>query len=155
MENQEDFLESYRLNADLVYRICFLYLKQAADAEDAAQTVFLRLLQKKPAFASPEHQRAWLIAAARNHCKNQLLHWWRRKRADAAPPAEEPPPERGLLEEVLALPEPQRVAVYLYYYEGYQTAEIAHMLSQKESTVRSRLRLAREKLRLMLKEEME
>ena len=43
--------------------------------------------------------------------------------------------------------------VHLYYYEGYQTAEIAAMTGQREGTVRSRLSRARAKLRDLLKGE--
>lgn len=154
--SETEFLKIYQRNTEAVYRVCFLYLKQAADAEDAAQTVFLQLLQKNPNFSSLEHERAWLIVTAKNHCKNLLRHWWRRKRVDLTSLTEqalEKSPADSVLAEVLALPRDQRLAVYLYYYEGYRTAEIAQMLKQNESTIRSRLRLAREKLRLMLEEE--
>ena len=45
--------------------------------------------------------------------------------------------------------------IHLYYYEGYQTAEIAAMTGQREGTVRSRLSRARDKLRRLLKGEPE
>lgn len=53
---------------------------------------------------------------------------------------------------VKALPVPYREAIHLYYYEGYSTAQIAQILDQKESTVRSRLKRGREKLRPLLEE---
>ena len=48
-----------------------------------------------------------------------------------------------------------RSVIHLYYYEGYQTAEIAAMTGQREGTVRSRLSRARDKLRRLLKGEPE
>lgn len=51
-------------------------------------------------------------------------------------------------EAVKALPVPYREV----YYEGYSTAQIAQILDQKESTVRSRLKRGREKLKPLLEE---
>ena len=42
--------------------------------------------------------------------------------------------------------------IHLFYYEGLSTAQIAAILEQKESTVRSHLMRGREKLRSILKE---
>lgn len=53
---------------------------------------------------------------------------------------------------VKALPVPYREAIHLFYYEGYSTAQIAQILDQKESTVRSRLKRGREKLKPLLEE---
>ena len=53
---------------------------------------------------------------------------------------------------VKALPVPYRETIHLYYYEGYSTAQIAQILDQKESTVRSRLKRGREKLKPLLEE---
>lgn len=51
------------------------------------------------------------------------------------------------------LEEKYRLPVYLYYFEGYQSAEIAKLLHTNASTVRSRLAKARNILRLELEEE--
>jgi RNA polymerase sigma factor (sigma-70 family) len=44
-----------------------------------------------------------------------------------------------------------REVIHLFYYEGYSTAEIAGLLHKNESTVRSLLHRAREKLKVDLK----
>ena len=46
-----------------------------------------------------------------------------------------------------------RAVVHLYYYEGYSTKEVAKILLRNESSVRSDLKRAREKLKRILKEE--
>ena len=51
-----------------------------------------------------------------------------------------------------ALPKAHRLALYLHYYQGYTTGEIADMLGENPSTVRSRLAAARKKLKLKLEE---
>ena len=50
----------YTRNVDAVYRICYVYLRSRADAEDAVQSVFLRYLQKQPEFRDENHERGWL-----------------------------------------------------------------------------------------------
>ena len=63
-------------------------------------------------------------------------------------------PEEGtLLEAMQALPARDRAVLHLYYYEGYQTAEIAALTGLREGSVRSRLTRARTRLRQVLKGE--
>ena len=46
-----------------------------------------------------------------------------------------------------------RAVIHLFYYEGYQTEEIARILGRSPSTVRAQLTRARQKLRTLLKED--
>ena len=59
----------------------------------------------------------------------------------------------NVLQAVMSLPEKYRVAVYMFYYEGYSTLEISKMLGKTDTTVRSLLYRARGKLKDLLKEE--
>ena len=105
---------------------------------------------KEMIFESHEHEKAWLIVTAQNHCKNQLKHWWRK----TIPfdmnihDSSHNNPHNDILELVMKLPDKFKIPIYLYYYEGYQTDEIAHMLSLNPSTLRSRLKKGREILKL-------
>ena len=56
-------------------------------------------------------------------------------------------------EAVKSLPEKYSEVIHLYYQEGYSTADMAAILNKKESTVRSDLKRARDKLKEILKEE--
>ena len=143
----------YHRHVDMVYRLCFSYLKNRADTEDAVQSAFLKMIQTKKTFASIEHEKAWLIVVAGNICKSALKHWWR-KRSDieeysflAAPEEHE---EQELFHAVLALPDRCKTVVYLYYYEGYSTEEIAVMLKRPVSTVRNQLSDARRAIKKKL-----
>jgi RNA polymerase sigma-70 factor (ECF subfamily) len=151
----EEFTETYRRRADMVYRLCMVYLKKPADAEDAAQAVFLKLLQSYPAPRDLEHERAWLITTAKNHCKDVLKSAWRTRRVDLETLPEPASRGRGVergeaVERLLALPEKYRTALYLYYVEEYSVREIAEALSRKESTVQSQLLRGRKKLKIDL-----
>lgn len=140
----------YQRQADTVYRVCFLFTKNAQDAADLTQSTFLRLLQHQPEFHSDAHEKAWLIVTAGNLCKDFLRHWWRRVAPleEAEEGAAESSPETDQVrEQLLALPEKYRLPLYLFYYEGYSTAEIGQLLHKKESTVRSLLHRGRGQLR--------
>lgn len=149
----EELTAIYQRHADTVYRICFSYLKNAADAEDLTQETFLRLLSSAPSFESQRHEKAWLIVTASNLCKDQLRHWWRKRESleDHAERLSAPPSEESeTLSAILSLPEKYRLVVFLHYCEGYSTAEIAELLHCPDSTVRSRLLRARKQLKLRL-----
>ncbi len=154
--SQEELAGLYRRRFKMVYQICLVLMKNVPDAEDAAQTVFRKALERAEPFRDPEHEKAWLIVTARNECKNQLKHWWRTRRAGEEALeslAWEQPEDRAVWDQVAALPKPQRLVLYLHYYQGYATGEIADMLAENPSTVRSRLAQARRKLKLKLEEE--
>ncbi len=149
----EDVIPAYE---NTLYRAALAILGDPQEAEDVVQEAFLRLWEKDPAFESPAHQRSWLLKVTVNGCKNRLRAPWRRRTApllESYPAADEE--EQAVLEVIQSLPPKDRAALHLYYYEGYQTAEIAAMTGWREGTVRSRLARARDKLRELLKGEWE
>ena len=139
--------------SDLILRLSYTYLKSTHDAEDICQTVFLKLLTGGPAFDSPAHEKAWIIRATANACKDVLRSSFRRRTVALEAVAETPAPDAptgDVLEAVMALPENYRDAVYLYYYEGYSVREIAALLGRSESAVSAHLSRGRQKLRMTL-----
>ena len=152
----EEVASLYRRHAGMVYQISLMLLKNAPDAEDAVQTVFRRAMEREEPFDGPDHERAWLIVTARNECKNQLRHWWRTKRADVESLdalAWEQPGDGALWDMILGLPEHEKTALYLHYYQGYSTDETAELMGSRPSTVRSWLCRARRKLKFLLEED--
>jgi RNA polymerase sigma-70 factor (ECF subfamily) len=126
-----------------------------ADADDAAQSVFLTL-DRRLADVPAERERGFLLAAAVRVAANTRRQL-RRSREDAAPieenAAPSPSPELALqqrqalaeLDQVLAtLSEEQRTVFVLYEIEGFSLPEIARSLAIPLGTATSRLRRARE-----------
>ena len=149
----KDITEIYNRQLNTVYRICFSFMKNTADTEDMVQETFLRLLGSGVGFVSEEHEKAWLIVTASNLCKDALKKWWRRTEDidDPALGLQQPPFEiDSVLDAIMKLPADQKCAVYMYYYEGYSTAEIAGYLGCPQATVRSRLSRARKTLKRKL-----
>ena len=127
--------------SDLILRLAYTYLKSTHDAEDICQT-----------FDSPAHEKAWIIRATANACKDSLRAAHRRNvglEAAAATPAPAAP-DSDVLDAVMALPRKYREAVYLHYYEGYSVREIASLLGQSESAVSAHLSRGRKSLRTIL-----
>ena len=150
--SQGDIVRLVEVYSDMLLRIALNRVKSMVAAEDVVQTVFEKLMEKRPRFTSPEHEKAWLIRTAINLCLSDLRAQSRHR--------QEPLDENlavSLGEEtfeglsaVQALPVPDRYAVYLYYYEGYAIKEIARMLGEPEGTVAARLSRARKKLKRLL-----
>ena len=150
MRASSDFESFYRQHFKHVYRVCYSYLKNQSDAEDITEDVFVKVLRDNITFTDGDHEIRWLTVTAINMSKN-LLKSKRRKHIpiDALPeiPADDESPEFELLSAVMKLPEKHRDVIWLHYYQGYGTDEIAKMLKRPSSTVRGQLRDARIKLK--------
>lgn len=137
----------------MLLRAAMTRVSTPADAEDAVQDVFVRLLTKAPCFRDGEHEKAWLLRATLNRASDL-----RRGRRDDAPldealavSAEDN--DGSLLSSVRALPEAYSAVIHLYYYEGYSIQEIARLLALPSPTVGTRLARGRKRLRELLKED--
>lgn len=154
VREKERFYELYKRNIDAVYQISFLHLKNKNDAEDAVQTVFMKYLTLMPEFQNRNHEKSWFILTARNHCRDILKHWWNSRRSsdeyEKSYIAFEDKPDGDITAALLKIPEKYRELIYLYYYEEYSVKEISGMINKNESTIRTQLARAREKLRKII-----
>ncbi|WP_295155156.1 RNA polymerase sigma factor [uncultured Ruminococcus sp.] len=134
---------------DMVYKICYVYFKgNAADAEDAVQTAFMKYLESDCPPEAGEHTKAWLIVTAQNVCKSMLRRHHRKDSGlDAAADKGTPFEYREVMDAVMHLPENERMAVYLNLYEGYTAADTARLMGCRENTVYSYIHRARKKLK--------
>jgi len=145
--------ELVELLRDAVFGLCYHRCANFETARDLAQDTFLRAYLRLSQCADPEHFPGWLRRIAERVC----IDWRRRQRQETplenatrqpGPPEEELAVLRVTVERALsALPEMQRLAVTLFYIDGYTYREIAEFLVTSETTVKARLDAAREKLR--------
>lgn len=146
----EDFAAKYDKYGNMLFRLCMFYLSCAADAEDAMQDVFIRLLYKAPRFSDTEHEKRWLLRVAINGCKNRLGSSYRK----AVPLSEDIPvsgdSDKEIAEAILNLPLKYKDVVHLHYAEGYSIKELCGILGIGESAAKMRLSRARELLRMEL-----
>ncbi len=164
-------------NLDMVYRIALSHTGKEADADDVVQQTFYKLLISSGKFADEEHIKRWLIRVCINECNSMFSGFWRKKvkmfsemaswEEDAQyepgqsmtgresvleDPVFAQQKKRELLEALGNLPQVCRSVLYLFYYEGYKTREIAQILNVREATVRTRLVRGRKLLKEELKE---
>jgi RNA polymerase sigma-70 factor (ECF subfamily) len=140
--------------ASTVRKICFVYLKNRADVEDMFQEVFTKYVLYERNFASPEHEKAWLIRVTINACKDVLKSMFRKETYLIEDLVEEPGAienaNRDVLDVVMRLPKNYRIVIYLHYYEGYSAHEIAAILQKNENTIYTWLSRARGQLKEVL-----
>lgn len=149
-QQAEYLAETY---ADAILRLSYTYLKNTQDAQDVCQTVFVKLLTEPRAFESPAHERSYILRMAANACKDILKSPWRRRTRPLEEGLQVPAPaeeDGSVLAAVNTLPSHYRAVIYLYYYEGYQAAEIGEILGVPTATVHTRLARGRARLKEIL-----
>ena len=133
--------EAVEKYGDMLYRICLIMLKNSADAEDAVQETFIKLVQKAPKFDSEGHEKAWLITVATNKCRHkteseEILQNYFIEKHDS-----------GILEALSELSEKYRIILVLYYVEDYKIDEISKITGLSVSAVKMRLSRGRKLLK--------
>ena len=156
MEEQEArrLVECY---SDMILRLSRSYLKSRQEAEDICQDVFLKYISKNIKFQSKEHEKAWMIRTTINACKDTLKSAYHKRMVVTEQLWEGIPQDEDAFwevrEAVFALPAKYRNIIYLYYFEGYSTKEIAKMLIKTQNAVSLSLGRGRRALREMLENE--
>jgi RNA polymerase sigma factor (sigma-70 family) len=150
-QQAERMLNEY---GNAVLRLAYSYLHNTADAEEVLQDTLVQFLKTAPALNTKEHEKAWFLHVAANLSKSRIKYNAIRQTDELMEElaAENRDDLSFVWEAVKALPDKYREVVHLFYYEGYQTAQIAQILDMKEATVRFNLFRGREKLRTVLKE---
>lgn len=151
-----------------VYSLAMYMLKQPALAEEVTQDIFLNIWLKAGSFNSERGQpKGWIMSVA-HHKIVDVIRSRRRTIVNTDPadyetldllPASgasteaqvEQTLERERIMRALAtIPESQRQVIMLAYFEGFSQSEIAERLDQPLGTIKTRVRLAMQKLRTVL-----
>jgi RNA polymerase sigma-70 factor (ECF subfamily) len=156
----------YDRYGSLVYSLARRLLGDPQRAEDVVQDIFLRLWDRPQLYVASRGQLlAWLLTLARNRAIDQLRAQGRQQRflrspAGAQVEAQDPAEEahwalerRQVLAALAHLPPEQREALELAYFHGLTHREIAEATGLPLGTVKTRIRLAMQKLRALLRPE--
>lgn len=148
--SDNDVESTVKTYSNMIFRLCFTMLRNNQDAEDAVSEVFLKYISASKVFTGEEHKKAWLIRVATNICKNMIKFYKVRNYINLDDVSEYCTSEEdsGIICELLNLPPKYRTVIYLYYIEGYKTAEIADIISISAAAVRKRLQYGREMLKI-------
>lgn len=151
-QSVEEVFQEY---GNMLFRIAFVMMKNAFDAEDVVQDTLIKYMEhveKGKTFETEEHRKAWLIRVDVNLCKNRLRFYKNHPKIGVEQLSRyyEEKEDTRLMDSLLLLPANYREVLLLHYVEGYQGKEIAQMLKLSESAVRKRLERGREKLQELL-----
>jgi RNA polymerase sigma factor (sigma-70 family) len=153
------FERLYRAHVQDVYRYALMVLRNRADAEDVAQTTFMKAYRAIERGDRPRHPRKWLITIAHNTCRTRMRDAKRRPQevsletqiADtAAFQTNEDVDVRELVNALGSLSFNQRSALVMRELEGRSYVEIAEVLDLSSSAVETLLFRARRALREQL-----
>jgi RNA polymerase sigma-70 factor, ECF subfamily len=155
----------------LIFSPALAIVNDRETAEEVTLDVFMRVWQKAATYRADQAKvSTWLTHIARHHAIDVLrrraarldqsaLHW---EDAIANVQSSRPDPQesaelsarRERIHAALAqLPAEQKQALILAYFGDYTQSQIADLLSQPLGTIKTRLRLAMQKLREFLNEE--
>lgn len=145
----------------MVYSVAMRVLSDSSEAEDVMQETFIRVWQNPGAFTAGRGSLGgWLLVVARNRAIDKLR---RRKPTDPTDMFTLPSSinlakesERVILLErvrnvMAALPEEQRKALEMAFFEGRTHSEIAEKTAEPLGTIKTRIRLALIAIRKELK----
>lgn len=152
--------ELYDAHAPRVYRLAFRLTGDADLARESTQDVFVRAFQRLDTFRGDSALGTWLhrititvVLSARERRQRQNnrevpLESW----TECGDPSGSTDPilRDRLHRAINELPDAYRVTLIMHDMEGYKHHEIAEILGVAEGTCKSRLSLARAKLRVML-----
>ena len=158
-----DYIEAYK---NLVYTICYSFVKNGFDAEDLAQETFLSAFKSFDRF-DRRNPKSWFATIAANKCRDFLKSSARRVTAvdaadleyiaDTAPSVEDEAEVKFSQEEARRLcgrlKDPYRAVAVAYYCEDLTLAEISKLTGDNPKPVATRLYRAKKLLKIILSEE--
>ena len=146
-------------HGDMLVRLAYLCLGDAALAEDAVQEAFYKAYRHLDSFRGESAERTWLSRIVINTCKDMRRSSFMRyfQRTVPIERAERHGKEQvwrddSVLQAVMALPELDKQVILLRYYQELPINKVASIIGASESAVASRLVRAKNKLREALKE---
>lgn len=159
----EEIMKEY---GDELVRLAYSYVKDADIAKDITQNSFVKCYKKLDSFRGDSKIKTWLYRITINECKDHLKSW-NHKKVQVMDYIQEntksqlPSAETTVLKEtknqqikdiVLALPKKYREVIHLYYFESLNIEEVAEVTDLAVNTVKTRLRRAKQRLKIKMEE---
>lgn len=163
---KETFAQLVIDSTDSLYRISKSILKNDADCSDAVSEAITIAFQKLHTLKRDEFAKTWLTKILINECFRQkkyqsrmrllsdrsesLIDYIENNQSTSNRNQED---YYDLYEAMSVLNDKQRIVITLFYYEEYSVKDISQLLKISQGTVKSRLSIARKKLKEYLEEE--
>ena len=162
-DDQDAFSELIQRHQTAVFNIAYRMLGNQRDAEDATQETFIRAYRAFNTFDTERPLLPWLKRIATNHCLNQIKQTRPALSLDDnLPPPKEPSPgpeeqttnrerDMQIRTALLSLPPRYLVVIELRHFQALSYTEIAEIVQQPLSAIKSDLFRARKMLAEELK----
>lgn len=171
VDRDKDALDTlYGRYSTPVYSLALHMLKQPPLAEEVTQDVFLNIWLKAASFNAERGQaRSWIMSVAHHRVVDVIRS--RRRVVSMTDPEGYETLERlpsggasvesqvqqnldreRIMQALATLPDNQREVILLAYFEGYSQSEMAEKLGQPLGTIKTRVRLAMQKLRSVMQD---
>ncbi len=149
--NDEAIIKKY---SKTVYKIAYSIVQNKDDADDVFQNVFLKYIKKHPRFNDETHEKAWFIRVTMNTAKSFVIQAWYKNTEAISEQLVYAQNDKFDLDFAIKQLNPRdRTIIYLFYYEGYKTDEIAKIMKMTSAAVRTALSRTRNKLKIILEKE--
>ncbi|CEG27187.1 sigma-70 family RNA polymerase sigma factor [Bacillus sp. B-jedd] len=163
--SDEELLESLiDLYAEGIKKLLFTYVKEWSIAEDLTQETYISCYKMLKDFRGDSSLKTWLYKIAINKCKDYMRTKWFQYRTPFEFLHERTAGEDISVEEkmlgkendlflarnVLSLPQIYREVIVLHYYEDLKIGEIEELTGYKQDTIKTRLRRAKNQLRIKM-----
>ncbi len=162
-ELERQLADFFAMHYDRLVRLAGLICHATTSIDDAVQAAMEQAWRRRHTLREPERLRPWLDQiVVREAIRQNRKPWWSRlgiaAAEDQVPRARDRrgdvnPTWIALTDAFRGLPAEQRAVVALHLYEGYPVDETARLMGASLETTRSRLRLARQRLRRELGED--
>ena len=149
-----------RQQQEAVFRLAYLLLRDAHDAEDVAQEAFVRAFLALESFDAERPFRPWLLQITRNLAKNRLRslsrywamakRWWAVQEPASEPASVGRSESAQLWQAVQQLRPKAQEVIYLRYFLEMSEVETAAALDVPTGTVKSRLHRALQQLKVVI-----
>ncbi|NLN87358.1 MAG: sigma-70 family RNA polymerase sigma factor [Syntrophomonadaceae bacterium] len=144
-------------NRDSIYRLAYSYVHNQADAQDIVQESICKALSSRRSLRQPAHAKAWFYRIVVNTAfdfirKNKKYLYLEADQLESESCASDPYPDLDLQDTVNKLSTVNRTIIVLRFYEDLELREIADIMDENLSTVKTRLYSSLKKLRLELDE---
>lgn len=137
---------------DSLYRVAKTLLYNDADCLDAIQNAIVKSFTKLDTLKNDKYAKTWVIRILMNECYTIMRKESKFVSLESIPEQDvyEYKDYSDLYESLMNLPEDLRMAVALYYAEGFSVKEIAEIEDTTQSAIKNRLFKARTKLKTLL-----
>jgi RNA polymerase sigma-70 factor (ECF subfamily) len=136
------------------FKLAAVMLRDSEEARDAVQEACVTAWRKLAQLRDETHIRSWFLTIVANQCRTRRrAKWWSVVRLPAVHSAEESSrhdweSQLDLDRQLRTLPDRQRIALFLFFYEDLPLTEVANILNVSPQAAKSLVHRALGKLRV-------